>query len=107
MLLEAFGNAASHTYQAAARQAELNMAGAVVGILFVFLIGALLVYTYKRFEKQIEDYDKDALIVVSILVGTIYVCLSLLLLNSCSFTVVTYILNPDWAILQTLSTLIQ
>ena len=115
MLLEAFGNVASHTYQAAARQAALNAVGAVGIILFTILTGILLIYTYKHFKKQIvvkePDYssptNREVFVGVFVGIGFSYFLLGLPILVPAISTIITYILNPDWAILQTLSTLIQ
>ena len=107
MLLDAFGNVANHAYQAAARQAALNAIGAAGVIFFTLFIGALLVYVFKYFNKQIDEFDKEIFYLISGMIVFIYILLGILVFFPAVSTITTYILNPDWAILQILSTLIQ
>lgn len=44
---------------------------------------------------------------ISVIIAGIYLLLGALIIIPAIHTIITYILNPDWAILQTLSTLIQ
>lgn len=113
MLLDAFDNAASHTYQAAAQQAVLNVVGAVSVILLTLAVGVLLIAAYKYTKPKIDKSDRYAptsmemFMGVSIGIASIYLLLGALIIIPATYTIITYILNPDWAILQTLSTLIQ
>ena len=105
MLLEAFGDAASHAYQAAAQQTTLNALGAATSILIVLFVGVLLIHAYKQAKNK--ELDKEVVVIVFFFIGVIYSLLSLVILASSVSILGTYIFNRDWAILRTLSTLIR
>ena len=60
MLLDVFGDTASHAYQAAAQQALLNAIGTAGVILFTLVAGVLLVVAYKYTKPKIDKSDRYA-----------------------------------------------
>jgi hypothetical protein len=107
LLLEA----ADYAYQAAARQAAVNAVVALIVVFLVILAGALLVITYWYIKPKINKSDRYAptdmemFHLVFGMIGIAYISIGSFMLLIFGYIFLAYILNPDWAVLQMLSTL--
>ena len=106
-LINTFGDAANHIYQAAAQQALFEAITAAIAIVAVLVIGLSLVISYKIIKPKMSRNSIEGFYGAYIGIGVIYIIFGFGILITCSIVVLNYVVNPDWMILRIISVLIQ